>query len=200
MPRLLLEDAAESLAATNAVGTSAGGNHRLADHGPDLERLLESGNGVARGLEDGLTRELTEWQTFASPREARAHLRQIYDEDRWLGQPCFPVLVVEKDTMVPVCEPMARNWQMPFASSRGYGSLKLQHDTASLIRRRYAMIHRHAMRLRRQQEETGLFIVVYFISDHDPSGLDLQRAWEQALKSFGAHFDIIRIGLSRAHK
>ena len=49
MPRLLLEDAAESLAATNAVGTSAGGNHRLADHGPDLERLLEGGDGVARG-------------------------------------------------------------------------------------------------------------------------------------------------------
>ena len=103
------------------------------------------------------------------------------------------MLVVEKDTMVPITEPMARSWQMPFASSRGYGSLKLQHDTAALIRR-------HAMRLRRQQEETGLLIVVYFISDHDPSGLDLQRAWEQALKSFGAHFDIIRIGLSRAHK
>ena len=137
-----------------------------------------------------LTRELTEWQTFASPRDARAHLRRIYDEDRWAGQPCFPVLVVEKDTMVPITEPMARNWQMPFASSRGYGSLKLQHDTAALIRR-------HAMRLRRQQEETGLLIVVYFISDHDPSGLDLQRAWEQALKSFGARFRLVRIGLTR---
>ena len=137
-----------------------------------------------------LTRELTEWQTFASPRDARAHLRRIYDEDRWAGQPCFPVLVVEKDTMVPITEPMARSWQMPFASSRGYGSLKLQHDTAALIRR-------HAMRLRRQQEETGLLIVVYFISDHDPSGLDLQRAWEQALKSFGARFRLVRIGLTR---
>src|SRR5262249_12259770 len=145
-----------------------------------------------------LTRELIEWRTFASPREARAYLRRIYDEDRWLGQPYFPVLVVEKDTMVPITEPMARRWQMPFASSRGYGSLKLQHDTASLIRRRYAMIRRHAMRLRRQQEETGLLIVVYFISDHDPSGLDLQRPWEQALTSFGARFRLVRIGLTRA--
>jgi len=35
-----------------------------------------------------LTRELVEWQIiFASRREARAHLRRIYDEDRWLGQP-----------------------------------------------------------------------------------------------------------------
>jgi hypothetical protein len=53
------------------------------------------------------------------------------------------------------------------------------------------------MRLRRQQEGTGLLIVVFFISDHDPSGLDLQRAWEQALESFGARFRLIRIGLTR---
>jgi hypothetical protein len=77
-----------------------------------------------------LTRELEDWQVFASPREARAHLRQYYDEDRWLGQRYFPVFVVEKDTLQPVCRPMAEGWQMKFASSRGYGSLTLQHDTA----------------------------------------------------------------------
>jgi hypothetical protein len=137
-----------------------------------------------------LTRELVEWQTFGSPREARAHLRRIYDEDRWIGQPNFPVLVVEKDTMVPVCEPMARRWQMPFASSRGYSSLKLQHDVAELIIRRYAKM------LRRQQEATGQLIIVYFISDHDPSGLDLERAWKQALENFGARFVLVRIGLT----
>ena len=51
-------------------------------------------------------------------------MRRLYDEDRWLGQKYFPLLVVEKDTMEPVCKPMAERWQMPFASSRGYGSLK----------------------------------------------------------------------------
>ena len=34
-----------------------------------------------------LTRELDEWQTYRSPREARAALRERYDEDRWLGSP-----------------------------------------------------------------------------------------------------------------
>ena len=34
-----------------------------------------------------LTRELDEWQTYGSPREARAALRERYDEDRWLGNP-----------------------------------------------------------------------------------------------------------------
>jgi hypothetical protein len=45
-----------------------------------------------------LTRELDEWHVYSSPREARAALRQSYDEDRWLGQRWFPVLIVEKDT------------------------------------------------------------------------------------------------------
>jgi hypothetical protein len=85
-----------------------------------------------------LTRDLDQWQTLGSPREARAHTRRLYDEDRWLGQKYFPLLVVEKDTMEPVCKPMAERSQMPFASSRGYGSLKLQYDVAEMIGQRRA--------------------------------------------------------------
>jgi len=74
--------------------------------------------------------------------------------------------------MEPICRPMASRWQMPFASSRGYGSLTLQHDLAELL------LQRHA--------RTGQMSIAYFISDHDPSGFDLQRAWEEALENFGA--------------
>jgi len=80
-----------------------------------------------------LTRELDTWQVYRSPREARAQMRNRYDEDRWLGQEFFPIFIVEKDTMEPVCQPIAMRWQMRFASSRGYGSLTLQHDVAKLI-------------------------------------------------------------------
>jgi hypothetical protein len=110
-------------------------------------------------------------------------MRRRYDEDRWLGQRYYPILIVEKDTMEPVCQPMAIHWQMPFASSRGYSSLKLQHDVAEML------LHRRA-RYRQLP-------LVYFISDHDPSGLDLQRAWEQALKDFGCPATFVRIGLTR---
>jgi hypothetical protein len=129
-----------------------------------------------------LTRELDEWQTYNSPRDARAAVRRRYDEDRWLGQSHYPILIVEKDTLEPVCKPMASEWQMPFASSRGYGSLKLQYDVARLLRDREA--------------RTGQRAVVYFISDLDPSGLDLQRAWQNALDNFGVQVaDFGRIGL-----
>ena len=131
-----------------------------------------------------LTRELDEWQTYASPREARADLRRHYDEDRWLGQPFYPILLVEKDTMEPVCKPMAQHWQMPFASSRGYSSLTLQHNVAEMLERRYVQTSQRAL--------------VYFVSDFDPSGLDLQRAWEEALSNFGVLADFVRIGLTRA--
>lgn len=130
-----------------------------------------------------LTRELDEWQTYGSPREARAALRRRYNEDRWLGQAYYPIFIVEKDTMEPVCKPMAYRWQMPFASSRGYSSLKLQHDVAAMLNERFA--------------KTVQLAIVYFISDLDPSGLDLQRAWQEALDNFGVDVaDFVRIGLT----
>lgn len=67
---------------------------------------------------------------------------------------------------------------------RGYSSLKLQHDVAEMLNHHYA--------------RTGQWAVVYFISDLDPSGLDLQRAWEEALKNFGVRVAaFVRIGLTR---
>jgi len=128
------------------------------------------------------TRELDTWLMYRSPLETRVSMRRVYDEDRWLGQPYFPVTIVEKDTMEPICQPIARGWQMPFASSRGYGSLKLQHDVAEQL------IHRKA--------RTGQSARVLFISDHDPSGFDLQRAWRDALDDFGVDFTITRIALT----
>jgi hypothetical protein len=126
-----------------------------------------------------LTRELDEWQTYNSPREAREHMRRTYTEDRWIGQRFYPVFIVEKDTMEPVCKPMAQRWQIPFASSRGYASLTLQHDVVAMIKRRHVKAKQIA--------------IVYFVSDLDPSGLDLQRAWEDACKKFR------RSGHIRAH-
>ncbi len=129
-----------------------------------------------------LTRELDEWQTYGSPREARAAMRRRYEEDRWLGQKYYPVLIVEKHTLEPVCKPIASRSQIPFASSRGYSSLKLQHDVAETLLARYA--------------KTRQLPVIYFVSDLDPSGLDLQRAWQAALENFRVPHLMRRIGLT----
>jgi hypothetical protein len=149
--------------------------------GDVLGKLRKSGRLSWQSVLD-LTRELDEWLTFDSPRDARAVLRRQYDEDRWLGQPFYPFNVVEKDTMEPVCKPMAKDWQMPFASSRGYASLTLQHDVAERIVQRYA--------------QTGQTAIIYFASDHDPSGLDLQLKWEEAMRAFNAPARIVRIALT----
>ena len=146
-----------------------------------LGELRKSGDIAWTAVLD-LTRELDEWQTYDSPREARAAMRRRYTEDRWLGQPYYPVLIVEKDTLEPLCKTMARRWQMPFASSRGYSSLTLQHDVATMLERRWA--------------KTKQTPIVYFVSDLDPSGMDLQRAWEEALSDFGVPAIFVRIGLT----
>jgi hypothetical protein len=92
---------------------------------------------------------------------------------------------------------MARKWQMPFASSRGYGSNKLQYDAACVFKKRLRYVAQKVKELKRQQRQHGLRFIIYFISDHDPSGLDLQRAWAKALKNFGVACDLVRMGLTK---
>jgi hypothetical protein len=55
-----------------------------------------------------LIRDLDEWQIFSSPREARVDMRKSHDKNRWRGQLSFPIFIVEKDTMEPVCRTMAQ--------------------------------------------------------------------------------------------
>ena len=50
--------------------------------------------------------------------------------------------------------------------------------------------------LERRYAKTGQTALVYFVSDFDPSGLDLQRAWEDALSNFGILANFVRIGLT----
>ena len=52
--------------------------------------------------------------------------------------------------------------------------------------------------LNHRYARTGQCAIVYFISDLDPSGRDLQRAWEEALANFGVRAsEFVRIGLTR---
>ena len=52
--------------------------------------------------------------------------------------------------------------------------------------------------LNHRYARTGQRAIVYFISDHDPSGRDLQRAWEEALANFRVRVsEFVRIGLTR---
>ena len=117
-----------------------------------------------------LTRELDEWQTYDSPREARAVMRRRYEEDSSLEQHHYPILIVEKDTLEPVCKPIARRWQMPFASAaatpRSSSSMMWPKCSSPPCQDRAVRHH-------------------LFRTDLDPTGLDLQRAWQDALEKFG---------------
>ena len=77
---------------------------------------------------------------------------------------------------------MRRSWRAEPLPTRALP--KLQHDVAEMLNHRYV--------------RTGQRAIVYFISDLDPSGLDLQRAWEEALANFGVWVsEFVRIGLTR---
>jgi hypothetical protein len=98
------------------------------------------------------------------------------------GSPTSRFWWSEKDTLEPVAKPIAQQWQMRFASSRGYGSLSVQHDAALALNKRFA--------------RTKQLSRIYFVSDLDPSGLDLQRAWTEALDDFGVRYHFTRVALT----
>jgi hypothetical protein len=100
---------------------------------------------------------------------------------RHTGEPIKAADSLDEAKAEPVCRPMAMQWQMPFASSRGYSSLTLQHDIAQMLARRRA--------------KTEQLPIVYFVSDLDPSGLDLQRAWDKALQNFAVFARFERLAL-----
>ena len=77
-----------------------------------------------------LTRELDEWRTYGSPREARADLRRALRRGPLAGAALLPDPDRREGHDGAGVQADAQRWQMPFASSRGYSSLKLQHDVA----------------------------------------------------------------------
>ena len=85
-----------------------------------------------------LTRDLDEWQIFSSPREARVDMRNSYDEDRWRGQPSFPIFIVDKDTMEPVCRPMAQGCALVQKShnAQQFAQTAIQRHRAAKARER----------------------------------------------------------------
>jgi hypothetical protein len=64
---------------------------------------------MGRGVDHGRNREPL---TFRRSTRCTANAARHHDEDWWLGRTLHG-LIVEKDTMQPVCKPIADRWKSP---------------------------------------------------------------------------------------
>lgn len=101
-----------------------------------------------------------------------------YRIDMWENQVFRPIILLEKDALISSIAPICSALDVAYLSTRGYCSLSTQHELAQMI------------------NQSDQQIVILCLSDHDPSGLDLERDHADKLELFGADVAFKRIGLT----
>ena len=131
------------------------------------------------------TRPVTVWQTF--PNVGAFMRREIdrfgngYARDLTMGQPNHVEIVGEKNTVEGTIRPVAMEYRIPYTIGRGYCSLPPRHD-----------MHR---RFKASGKER---LVILFLSDHDPEGVDIPSSFAQSMRDdFGIQsIDAVKVGLN----
>ena len=128
------------------------------------------------------TRELATFPSWESPADILVSAAHSYREDVWGGQNFRAEVWVEKAALIGVIEPACRRWRIPSMAARGYPSCS----------ELYAAGKRMAEHIR-----AGLSPVVFYLGDHDPSGLDMTRNLRAELATYTrAPIEVVRLGLN----
>ncbi|MCF6277326.1 MAG: hypothetical protein L3J16_01040 [Anaerolineales bacterium] len=113
-----------------------------------------------------VTVQNTHWESPAEIVDAAARSFRI---DRWEGQTNYVEVMVEKDALSGILEPVCRELDIPFTANKGYSSSSAMYETAQrLIRlsRSHAALH------------------VIYLGDHDPSGMHMTTDIEDRLDMY----------------
>ena len=148
-------------------------------------RLVDWGAIVDRG------RELvanSHWETAESIVRACAQQFQL---DKWEAQPYHVEVMVEKQALEGVLEPVCRKLDTGFMANKGYSSSSAMYEAG----RRLA-----------DKMSFGKNIAIIYLGDHDPSGIDMTRDVEERLRLFseyadcyegeGLAFEVVRVALN----
>lgn len=98
--------------------------------------------------------------TWNSPAELLRGAAQAYRSDWWADHGTVVEVWTEKAAVTGIVEPVANRWGVGYLAARGYASLTALSDAAD------------------RWHEAGLDgrdVVIVYVGDHDPSGLDMDR-------------------------
>lgn len=106
---------------------------------------------------------------WESPAEIVRTAAQSFRVDRWAGQTAYIEVMVEKDALSGILEPVCRGLDIRFTANKGYSSSSAMYEAAKRIARAF-----------QDHKEVHLF----YLGDHDPSGIDMTRDIQERLKLF----------------
>lgn len=89
---------------------------------------------------------------------------RLYRRALWANQPVEVEVWLEKEALSGVLYPVTQEWDVPLMVTRGYPSLSFVHEAA------------------RSMTATAKSTHIYYVGDHDPSGVDIPRMVEENLR------------------
>lgn len=112
-------------------------------------------------------RETVENAHWRTPAEFLDDAMPQFQIDKWQRQPRHVEVMVEKQALEGVLEPVCRDLDVPFSANKGYSSASHLYDAS---RRMLPAL------------EHGRAVYVLYLGDHDPSGIDMTRDVEERLQ------------------
>ena len=112
------------------------------------------------------TRALHKPQTFESITDVLQAARNSYRRAIWANQDAYVQVWLEKDALAGIVRRVTDPYDVPLVVTRGYASLSLLHEAAEAIKE--------------QDKPT----YVYYLGDHDPSGVDIPRKVEDGIHNY----------------
>jgi len=160
-----------------------------------FENADENYNKLKRAVGDGRLAGLIPWDeiedkerdlygvtTYAAPEQMMRGLADKYHRDLWEGQQWRPEVWVEKKGMTNVVSDICNQLRVDFFACKGYNSLteawKAGQRLAGYIKR-------------------GQRAIIFYLGDHDPSGLDMVRNNREQIELFaGVPVMVVHLALT----
>lgn len=121
--------------------------------------------------------------TWDSPAEIVRAAANSFRVDRWEGQPCHVEVMVEKDALSGILEPVCRQLHVRFTANKGYSSSSAMYEAGKRIGRAW--------------HDADKEIHIFYLGDHDPSGIDMTRDIRERFHLFSsARFEVHRLALN----
>lgn len=127
-------------------------------------------------------RRQSHWDSPASIIRSVANDYQI---DKWVGQPYRIEVWVEKEALEEVVGRVATRQDVNYFPCKGYVSASEMWGASKRLKRY-------------KEDDADQRVVILYLGDHDPSGVDMNRDIEKRFNQFGCYPEVRRIALTMA--
>lgn len=116
------------------------------------------------------TRWMRKPETYSGMRAYLERGRRAYRRAIWDNQPAYVEVWCEKDALAGVLYAVTEPWDVPLMVTRGYPSESFVYEAAETLKEQHKPVY------------------LYYLGDHDPTGIDIPQNTKAKLREFGAAF------------